>query len=388
MSANDVNLAIDARTSALLSPVSAPELLGLEQVDVVEAPHLPTISPVDVQAVHLLLEGGSVVDWRRLGYRDVSEVRSFLAINGFDLDNATETARLVDLHRRAVIYVADTFDIEMPDRVASPGDVCDLFLFASGSERALQRAACVVLKVMHVINHLESRRLIHHMSVSEVALFEAASGKVQTFIERMKAEGLGVVSYEPSRKTDHSLVTKLLSKPRVTAAQIFDKLRFRLVVAERADLVPVMLWLLQRLFPFNHVIAGESHNTILSPDEVREALDARTVTPLAPWLDPEADRGAPLNPATSPRFRMVNFVAELPLRVRRFCSIEERRRFRHLGHLVLVTLEFQLFDEATADTNERGDGNHAAYKRRQLELVGRRLWGAGPPPIKGLATQS
>ncbi len=372
MAANDVNIRLDARTTSTL------KLAGRDA----SRPRALTLAPIDVQAVRLLLDGGSVVDWRRLSYNDPAQVRSFLAVNGFDADNPIEMARLEDLHRRAVTYVGETFDTYVPDGIAAPHDYCDLFMAASGESSPSQRAACVVLKVMHVINHLESRRLTHHMSVSERALFEAAAEKVEEFIERMRAEGMGIMRYEPSRKTDHSLVTKLLSKPRVTAAQIFDKLRFRMVVADRSDLVPVMLWLLRHLFPFNHVIAGESHNTILSADEIRAQLDGRVKGTVPMWLEPDGQRGAAHNPATSPRFRMINFVVELPIRVRRLCNPTDRRRHQDLGHLVLVTLEFQLFDEATAAANELGDGNHAAYKGRQLELVGRRLWGGDPPPLK------
>ena len=377
MAVNDVNIRLDARTSSALELAAPTPPRGRPM----------TLEPLDVQAVRLMLDGGSVVDWRRLTCTDPSHVKSFLAVNGFDVDNPIEMARLEDLHRRAVAYVAETFDTFVPAVIAAPHDFCDLFMAASGEDSATQRAACVVLKVMHVINHLESRRLIHHMSVSERALFEAAADKVEEFIERMRAEGMGIMRYDPSRKSDHSLVTKLLSKPRVTAAQIFDKLRFRMVVAERADLVPVMLWLLRHLFPFNHVIAGESHNTILSADEIRSQLDGGVAGAVPMWLERDGQPGAAHNPATSPRFRMINFVVELPIRIRRLCSDADRRRHQDLGHLVLVTLEFQLFDEATAVANERGDGNHAAYKARQLDLVGRRLWGGDPPPLKQRSTR-
>jgi uncharacterized protein (TIGR04552 family) len=337
---------------------------------------------LDLQALRLLLSGGSVVDWRRLSFRDSAEVAGFLAANGYDVDNATEMGRLAALHERALEYLEQTYELSIPARVRAPTDVAELFLTASGvnADESEQRAACAVLKVVHVVNHLEARRLVHHLSLSERALFLAAANKVDALIGEMQAGDFGIFEYEPSTKADHSLITKLVSKPRVTAAQIFDKLRFRLVTESREDLLPVIRWLLRQLFPFNHVIAGESHNTILTEDELRDCLDPQFARPQGEQV---ADLGAdqPSNPATSPSFRMINFVVDLPVRIDRLCTPAERVRLSHLGHLVHVTLEFQLFDRATVSANEAGEGNHGAYKQRQLNLVSERLWGGLKPRL-------
>jgi uncharacterized protein (TIGR04552 family) len=155
------------------------------------------------------------------------------------------------------------------------------------------------------------------------------------------------------------------------------------VTSQREDLTGLMLWLTQHLFPFNHVVAGESHNTILSEKELIAALDSNLESPLPQWIDEdEASRPPRPNPATSKNFHIINFVVELPIRIRRFAKEEDIQRYGHLGHLVLVTLEFQLFDRQTAEANETGAGNHAAYKLRQLQSVSQRLWGDDYPVLK------
>ena len=78
---------------------------------------------------------------------------------------------------------------------------------------------------------------------------------------------------------------------------------------------------------------------------------------------------------------MINFVVDLPIRINRLCSQEDLVRLQHLGHLVHVTLEFQLFDAETVRMNEAGEGNHVAYKQRQLQLVSERLWGGLRPRL-------
>lgn len=379
MSQKDVNIQFDASPNGRLA--AANERRETKDGEYATLP-IADVTPADVQAVRLLLGDGSVVDWRRLFYSHRDEVVRFLEVNGFRVDNPNEMKRLQDLHGRAVEFVEDTFDMEIPPRVRRPVDITQLFLLASRGRRWEQRAACVVLKMMHVINHLEAKKLSYHLSVSERALFGGASEKVDACIEAMRAEGLGIARYEPSRKTEHSLLTKLISKPQVTAAQIFDKLRFRLTLCSRHDIVPVLQWLTRHLFPYNHVVAGETHNRILSEDEVFRALEAQLAEQLPSWKDLTELDPVPFNPATSRLFNMVSFVVELPVRIEKLCDVETQARFSHLGHLVLVTLEFQVFDEETAEMNRLGEANHDAYKTRQLSVVAQRLWGRPAPPVR------
>lgn len=369
MEVTDVNHHVDASSNRVIRAAAPATVSGI-------------FTDLDLQALRLLLLGGSVVDWRRLSFREPGEVAQFLAANGYDVENSIEMDRLSALHGRALQYLEETYELSIPDRVRTPKDVTELFLTASGvnADQDEQQAACAVLKVIHVLNHLEARRLVHHLSLSERALFLAAANKVDALIGEMQSAGFGIAEYEPSTKTDHSLITKLISKPRVTAAQIFDKLRFRLITESREDLLPVIQWLLRQLFPFNHVIAGESHNTILTEEELRDCLAPHLEHPDG---DPSAHFGGyqPSNPATSPSFRMINFVVDLPVRINRLCTPAELVRLSHLGHLVHVTLEFQLFDKATVLANEAGEGNHGAYKQRQLNLVSERLWGGLKPRL-------
>ena len=133
MEATDVNHHVDASSNRVISSV------GGEAIDA-------AFSPLDIQAIRLLLAGGSVVDWRRLVFRDSDEVAGFLAANGYDVNNATEMKRLTELHRRALDYIEQTYEISVPDRVRKPEDPCDLFLLASGinatSEEQSGACAC------------------------------------------------------------------------------------------------------------------------------------------------------------------------------------------------------------------------------------------------------
>ncbi|MGZ3438958.1 MAG: TIGR04552 family protein, partial [Polyangia bacterium] len=55
----------------------------------------------DVEAMRLLLRGGSVIDWHRLSFTDGSEVDRFLRLNEFDPAVADDMDRLEELRADA-----------------------------------------------------------------------------------------------------------------------------------------------------------------------------------------------------------------------------------------------------------------------------------------------
>src|SRR5512138_2617163 len=123
---------------------------------------LERMGVAELEALRLLLRGGSVIDWRRLEFRTREEVGRFLGLNLFDLDDARDERRLRSILAQAVEYLRSEFGYRVASPVSEPADVRDLFLTASGAAdpKKYRRIACVVLKVMHVIHHLEARELL------------------------------------------------------------------------------------------------------------------------------------------------------------------------------------------------------------------------------------
>src|SRR5262245_40502230 len=113
----------------------------------------------DVEAMRLLLRGGSVIDWHRLAFTDVAEVDRFLKVNEFDPARSEDLDRLEELRADAVEYLTRNFSYRIPEDVAHGMPVRDLFLLASSRGRK-QTYACIILKVMHVIHHLAGRELL------------------------------------------------------------------------------------------------------------------------------------------------------------------------------------------------------------------------------------
>jgi uncharacterized protein (TIGR04552 family) len=329
----------------------------------------------DVEAIRLLLQGDSVIDWHQLSFCDHDEIDRFLRINEFDPDSLDELNRLEVLREEAVEYLKNNFGYRVPPEVSDGVPVRELFLMASQKGRR-QTYACVVLKVMHVIHHLAGRELAFKLPMSNDQVFGLVEQKVVKVVEEIRAAGHPITEFAWSRKERDSLITKLLAKRTSIAASVYDKLRFRLITRSVEDLVPVLFELMHRLIPFNYIIPGESVNTILPFRALVDRTPSfrRYADQLQDPIDRSSDPRPGGNEFSGSAYRVINFVADLPVRVDEYVD-QLGDGNSDLGNVIFVLTEFQVMDAATAQDNELGDSSHAAYKERQRERVRVRLVG-------------
>ena len=331
---------------------------------------LDELSLSDLDAVRLMLHGGSVIDWHRLELYDHEAVDRFLRVNEFDPDADDEMQRLDELRDEAVDYLTRVFQFDIPFHVAEEATPRDLFIIAS-HDGQYQRWACVVLKVMHIIHHLAGREVMTSLPVADDQVFRATELKVIQIVEELRAAGYPISEFEWSRKPKDSLITKLLAKRSTQAAKVYDKLRFRLTVRSYEDLIPTLAVLTRQLIPFNYVVPGESVNKLI-PFDATVTAHARLATLRerlqAEHSDEEPSGPAPYNEFSSPNYRIINFVVDLPLRLDAILP-KDYRVPPELGHVVFVLAEFQISDKRTATQNEQGENSHERYKARQHDQV-------------------
>jgi uncharacterized protein (TIGR04552 family) len=344
---------------------------------VVRPPTAGELTLADVDAVRLLLRGDSVIDWHQLSYADHAEVDRFLRLNEFDPESDEEMGRLEDIRADSVDYLARAFAMAIPEEVAADLPARDLFLVAS-SHGPHQKWACVVLKVMHIIHHINGRAGLLKISVSDEIIFREIELKVMHVVEQLRQAGAPLVEWEWSRKPFDSQITKLLAKRSTLAANIYDKLRFRLIVPAPEDLVPMLATLTRQLIPFNYIVPGESLNQLV---DLGELIRARAEVAAGAKRDAgkRSPTATPINEFSGPEYRIINFVADLPLRVDRLLPRTEIPA--DLTHVVFVLTEFQIADKSTAQQNESGASSHEAYKARQHERVRTRLFRDKDDPV-------
>lgn len=324
--------------------------------------------PLELQhanELRLLLRGESVVDWHRLDYSTYEDSRRLLALNALDWDDPRDRERIETLRAHAADYLRRILKLSIDDDVASEASFLDLPLMASGviGLRKQQRNACTLLKVMHILYHLDARELRTRLALSDSELFESVERSVLDIFDQLQASGAPVVEFQWSRKTRESLLTKMLVKRETSAARVFDRLRFRLIVKRRSDVAAILRLMLHKLIPFNYVVPGQTVNSLIDVAK----FDRVGPSPLTTT----EGRGADTNEFSDANFRVLNFIADLPVRVDEFVPADQLDVER--GNVVFVLAEFQILDAATAAANEEGEASHEAYKTRQHQRVRERM---------------
>jgi len=208
------------------------------------------------------LRGGTVIDWRRLNISSPDDCDAILKANEYHPDDPGDAARLYEIRNSAINYLVRNFGFEFAAAITDAVNTNTLMMLASGRDPVLRSQACIILKLMHVVHHVEARELRSKLAVSDQELYRLVEDKALRIAQEMKARGYPIIEFKISHKTHDSLITKLLSKKKASMALVFDMIRFRIVTATVEDIIPTVLYLSQHLFPFNYTVPGESHEQI------------------------------------------------------------------------------------------------------------------------------
>lgn len=333
---------------------------------------LDELNLMDLGALRLILRGDSVIDWHRLEYENEAQVREFLRVQEIHPDEPGDRERMEQLKREAIRYLREYLEYPIPKPVEQ-STVEQLFIMASGKGHR-QTCACAILKSMAIVHHLEGRELLYVLPLSDAEVFQLVEEKVYRVIGSMLAGGFPIIEFVGGRKNRDSLYTKLLSKQDTIAAQVYDKLRFRIVTRSYDDIFPVIQYLTTRLFPFNYVVPGQSINSMF---HFRRFCEKRPhLMGMLPALQGKADDDA-ITPSdnrfTADTYRVIHFVVDMPVRVPRRILERAPPAASDLGYVIFVICEFQVVDRETEMRNEQGEASHARYKERQRKAVMRRL---------------
>jgi len=325
----------------------------------------------DLEAVRLLLRGDSVIDWHRLNFDGVGEIRDFLCAQEFHPDENADRARMNAIKAEAISYLRRHFEYPIPKPVEQ-ASIEETFELATGRGHR-QTCACTILKCMHIIHHLDGRELLFMLPMSDQEIFHLVEEKVYRVIGSMLAEGFPITEFVGGRKNKDSLYTKLLSKREAVSAQIFDKLRFRIVTRERDDIFPIVQYLQKKLFPFNYVIPGQSINSIFQFKRYCQSQDHLKGYLTEMQAGADEDYTPSDNVFSADNYRVIHFVVDMPVRLPRKLLERAPSSAWSLGPVVFVICEFQVIDRETESANEQGEASHAKYKDRQKKAVIRRL---------------
>jgi uncharacterized protein (TIGR04552 family) len=316
------------------------------------------------------LSGSSVIDWHRLNLKSPEAARRFLENHELNLEVPGDRAFIDHVKRDAISYLRRHFKFAIPKPVEAMG-IEELMLLASSAGHR-QLCACTILKTVQIINHMAGRELLFRLPVSDRDLFHLVEEKVYRVVGTMLSEGFPITEFVGGRKNLDSTYTKLLSKPEATAAALYDKLRFRIVTRTPDNVLPVLNYLTEQLFPFNYVVPKQSTNSIF--DFHSYCMQNPALAQLVPQFQGDPDGPLPSdNRFSAPNYRVIQYVTDVPVRVPPHLMEFAPAGSENLGPIVYMLCEFQVLDAESEAHNETGEASHDAYKHRQREAVFRRL---------------
>ncbi len=241
----------------------------------------------DWTALRTATDGRSYVDVPRLNVGNKPEAKRFLHAYGYDVDDPMVREEIWKVHFEAVSFLRnallDPGESVPPEFLArsEKSDILRLLTEASKPEPdATGRWACAILRVMHIISHLDNDVRQENFQYAREQIFERFDKMAQKeeggrgVIFGEGGQGIRLVRYlKKERKDRNSILVKLLSKPKAVVEAIYDRIGFRLVTETKLEAFRLVQFLLDKgvVSPPN-IHPSRSFNTLIPTDLLEEEL--------------------------------------------------------------------------------------------------------------------
>lgn len=320
-----------------------------------------------IDAIGLILYGNSVIDFTRLNFKSDSEIDNFLKLNNFILTEPRAYRRIHHIYHDALNYLI-SLDIEIPQEFKELYDIKDLFRYASflKGSKLFSKISCSILKVMHIIHHLESRELMYRTSISVEKLFSACEEKVSNAISEINRSGILIYHYSTCRENIFDRITKLTARKEIIAAQMFEKASFNIVTERKSDILYVLKYLITNVFPFNYVVPGySSANYIDLISEIKNSDEFSKKSEIYQFIKE--------TPKAESQFDRIYLRADIPLDINSLGITLDDETAEKLGYTIFSLTDFIITDVESQRKSEHSQNNHQnqrlLLKREAIERI-------------------
>ncbi len=321
------------------------------------------ISLDNIKVIKSILRGESVLDWNRLYFKKESDVIEFLKLNCFDLNKDLDKRRLDFIFNDAIDYLSNIHKLDIPNSFRKE-KITDLFLYASKREDEKKaRLSCALLKLMNIINHIDSQDLVSKIQIERQWFLNKLRKKINLVMLKMKKSLDFDFKFELSIKKRESIISKFVSKKEGIVARIFDRIRFRIITEKKEDIIPVLEYLINNLFPYNYVIPSETVNNLIGLSGGVDNLQIK-----------ESNIKMMNNKFSGPSYKVLNFIVDIPMRIDDVLVLPQDISFANYAYIIYVLTEIQIVDKNTHINNELGENSHVLYKARQKDIIYKRLF--------------
>ncbi len=343
-----------------------------------------------------LIGGRSVLQMPKLRVKTLDQGIAFLKAYGYDMALAEDRERAWAIHARAVAYIESQLLVvgvqkELPLQIKQPerlGNLAQLLMLASDDSlegRELSRWACGLLRVMHVVSHVQNDLFSYFYSEIQEEIFKPYEQHITRdsnghlfFGAGKEVIALKAFDLKPFKYTD-SAITKFLAKPDAVAFGVLDKIGLRFVTQNLFDCFRLMRFLVQKsVVSFPHLVPDQSNNTLYPVNlfmEVVESLSGQDVSvqqvdeALKKKLKEHSARAEFVlkpNPFSGADYRFIKFITRRLIRV----PMRDGRSFTFF-----YPYEVQIMDAETFQGQQEGPSSHKEYKDRQRVMARARVFG-------------
>lgn len=279
------------------------------------------------------LEGVSALDFRLLGIRNKSQARNFLLSYGYEPDDLQMKEEIWRIYFEALAYIRTELlegSEKIPETFFVRGAVNEIqkLLIDTSVDDERGKWACAILRVMHIISHVDNDIRVGQFSAARDQIFSRFDKFVRKIPGRKFLFSTGEKSipllryYKKSRKERASLLTKMLAKTTATPERIYDNVGFRFVTETRYDCYRLLNMMLEAgAVSAPNILPLRSINTLIPYDVLNREIESlksrllsgeislKEVNERIKQMEDESlvPRAQHRNPFSSPWYRSIQF---------------------------------------------------------------------------------
>lgn len=372
-----------------------------------------SLFPLPQEATRVILGGESSIDMAGMNTLDHRSARGFARNYGYDLDVPAQRAHVVRVFGNAMEFLGAEIlegNIEaIPSEIRELRDPEDLLVWASlRPQDQVSHWACVVLRVMHTLFHIDHNVNLRNLKAIQAQVFAPYDRYLValddgTWVLRGDYEVPLVLAERKQNKDRTSMLLKMLHKPENVAETIYDQIGLRLVAQDRLGVLLVIRFLLDHhvLMP-SHIKPSRSRNLLVDMDALHawtSGLPKDFVIPAVGSPEREAictlltpkTRSDGGNPFMSRDYKAVQFTVRTLIRlpnpavavlekISKSLAPSDATRVK-IPQLIQEQEEFtfffahevQVMEPSGFQSARSGPASHGEYKQRQRDAARKRV---------------
>ena len=377
------------------------------------------------EITHVVLGGNAYIDLETLNINSLDHARDFALNYGFDTGLRRHRSQIVKTFKDAIVFlervILEGTDLKVPAKITATKNPLNLLVWASEMPRTdFTKWSCTILRIMHSLFYIDNNIILRfipdiHQQILERYdryIVQASNGKL---LLKGEYEVPIVEIRRKERKNRDSMLLKLLHKPENVAETIYDNIGIKIVAEDLLGVLLVLCFLIDHsVIQAAHIKPSRTRNLMIDPVLLEEwigtlpkdfSVDALRPSERQEICEKLAQRiGRPaINPYSSRDYSAlqltVNTLVRLPMpginylekfqefldhstpgsadhsNIPNFLQAQEGRFSFFFAH------EVQIMEKSGFNNSNLGPASHSEYKRRQREVVRKRL-------LRGLLPQA